>query len=192
MPTLVLFVALTLALAALALWRRLARRAAPAPAPAAPRERFVPRGPGTAPRPGDAGPFADALRRAVDPVVPPPVPGEAVQHDDAEVKGVLEAVLRRVNAGGRADLRLVSFEGVRKSVDRFKTVRYEVTMHAYSRARTTALAVDVEADVSAENTMYVRSLKTRGGAKDAGGAAPSNGIGFEDRFAAFEPAVAPF
>lgn len=193
-----------LTLAALLLIRHLVarcRRARPAPAPPSRggrrAERFelpLPEAESrTAPRPGQAGnAMAAALRRAVDDAVPPPAPGEVVPHDDGEIKELMDAVLRKVNAGPE-DLRLslVSYEDVRKTVDRSRTIRYELTANVYSRQRTMSSVIAASVDVAADGVMYVRSLRPLV-QPDAGGPAPSNADGFQGSFVAFQPAVAPF
>jgi hypothetical protein len=180
---------LLLALAAvLALtWRRTDRLEARAPAaPAAPVERTYAVQP---PAPGAGSPLAGVLALAVDPAVPPPSPGEEVPHDDEEARAILEAVLRRVNGLAPVNLGLVDVESVQKTVDGYKTLRYEIVAGVYSRSRNVAAKVQASVDVTAEGTMYVRKLAARGAEDDPSEVAPSNGVGGLERYAPFEPAL---
>lgn len=196
--------AILLALVAVAAWilwrhRRTAARQ-PQPAPSRPRggrrrERYTQVGVSrtylqrTVPKPGDNSPLTPWLAKAIDPAVPAPASGEAVPYDDEEIRAMLLGVLRRVNARSDLELSLVSFDSVTKTVDQFKTLRYETNANVYSKTKALASKVLVAVDVTADGKTYVRDLRVHGAAKDAGGAAPSNGIGFEERYAAFEPAV---
>lgn len=140
--------------------------------------------------PEAAHPLGAALAKAVDLAVPAPTPGEAVPFEDREVKDVVNAVLGRVNARSGLDLVLVSVDSVHKTVDRDKTLSYAADALVFSKAKAMGAKVTVAADVTARDTLYVRTLRVHGSARDSGGAAPANAPGA--RYAAFEPAVASF
>ncbi|NBU16823.1 MAG: hypothetical protein EBS48_07395, partial [Actinobacteria bacterium] len=113
-----------------------------------------------------------------------------VPFEDREVKDVVNAVLGRVNARSGLDLVLVSVDSVHKTVDRDKTLSYAADALVFSKAKAMGAKVTVAADVTARDTLYVRTLRVHGSARDSGGAAPANAPGA--RYAAFEPAVASF
>lgn len=190
-------VMLAVGVALWALWAARNRSAAPRPAAPRPRkerrkERYTQGGLGHNPatRPSaDNSPLTPALSKAIDRAVPAPAAGEAVPHDEQEVRGVMEAVLRRVNAKSDLQLALVSVESVRKTVDQYKTLRYEGDINVYSRSKAMASKLMAYVDVTADGKTYVRDLRVHGAAKHAGGAAASNGVGFEEKYAEFEPAV---
>ena len=165
-------------------------RPAPAPKPRGRRrERYTQAGVRAVPKPGDNSPLTPALSKAIDRAVPAPTAGEAVPHDEREVRGVMEGVLRRVNNTSDMQLALVSVDSVLKTVDRFKTLRYEANINVYSKSKSMASKLAASVDVTASGKTYVRELRVHGAAKDVGGAAASNGVGFEEKYAEFEPAV---
>lgn len=145
------------------------------------------------PGPGDNSPLTPLLAKAVDRVVPVGSPGEAVPFDEAEVKRVMQGAVDRVNAGAPGlDLVLVAVDNARKSVDRYKTLKYEADIGVYSKTRNISSKVAAAVDVSsaAGGKTYIRTLRVHGAAKDdASPVAPSNGIGKLEQYAAFEPAL---
>ncbi len=181
---------LAVGVAVFLLWADRGRRAVPVPA-AAPRrkERYTQRLDRNPPPPEDSSPLTPALSRAVDRVVPAPSAGEAVPHDDGEVRGLMQGVLARVNDRSDLQLTLVSVDSVRKTVDRFKTLKYEANVNVYSKSKSMASKLAASVDVTSGGRTYVRELRVQGAAKDVGGAAASNGIGFEETYAKFEPAL---
>lgn len=142
--------------------------------------------------PVDNSPLTPHLLKAVDPAVPAPAAGEAVPHDEQEVRRLMAGVLQRVNDKSPGlQLHLVAVDSVRKSVDRFKTLKYEAHLDVYSKSKNIAAKLVAAVDLTAGGKMYVRELRVHGGAArdDKSGAAPSNGVGFEEKYAAFQPAV---
>lgn len=147
----------------------------------------------TLPKPSDNSPLAPSLAKAVDPLVPQQGGSvEAVAHADQEIKNVVQGVVHRVNIRSPdLGLTVVDITNVRKTVDSYKTIRYEADVGVHSTTKAYSSKIGVAVDMTAEGRTYIRGLKVHNAAKDnkAGGAAPSNGIGFEERYAAFEPAV---
>lgn len=155
------------------------------------------------PRPGDKSPLTPALAKAVDVRVPPRSAGEHVPYDNEEVRRVAAEIVARVNRLTPAmQLRLIGFDGVQKTVDSYKTIAYTFDVTVYSTARNVASRVAAAVDVSTDGRLHVRDLRVHGAADptealegDEGtsaAAAASNGIGFEEQYAAYEPAVAPY
>lgn len=149
----------------------------------------------TIPRPGDNSPLTPWLSRVIDARgAEAPTAGESVPFDEQEVKLIMNEVLHRVNAVSQLQLALVSTDSVRKTVDRFKTLRYEANINVYSKTKAMAAKLLAVVEVLANGDTLVRELRVHGAAKDtgfsgAGAAAPSNGAGSEEKYAAFEPAI---
>jgi len=144
------------------------------------------------PRPSQDSPLSALLARAVDVAVPMPSSGEAVPHDQQEVKALFTKVLDRVNAKNPGlAIALVSVDNVRKTVDQYKSIRYEAELTVYAKARNITSKVAAAADLASDGTLFVRALKVHGAERDDADAQvkPSNGIGTEEQYAAFEPAV---
>jgi hypothetical protein len=192
---------LVVALAAAAVWwwrgRRPAAAKPAAPSPPA-RENYTMTTPspptgyalGGVPAPSSGSPLAPALAKALDALGPLDAGngGESVPFTDDEIRGVLTRVVTRINARSQLDLILVSFDGVKKRVDAYKTLHYEAqaTVHSPSKAYSSKVSVGV--DVGADGRELVRMLRVHGAEKDTSPLGTAS-VGEHDRYATFEPAV---
>lgn len=147
----------------------------------------------TLPKPADNSPLAPSLAKAVDPLVPQQGGStEALPHADQEIKNVVQGVIHRVNVRSpNLGLTVVDITNVRKTVDSYKTIRYEADVGVHSTTKAYSSKIGIAVDMTAEGRTYIRAAKVHNAAKDnkIGGAAPSNGVGFEEKYATFEPAV---
>lgn len=142
------------------------------------------------PKPGDLSPLTPALLKAVDSLVPARNgTGEALPFDDTEVRHLMQRVLERVNRGApELDLQLVEVSNVRKAVDSYKTLLYEADLDVYSKGRAFGSRVAAQVDVDSKGKVFVRALKVHQATAEAGrGVSPSNGPGFEEAYARFDP-----
>lgn len=142
---------------------------------------------------GTISPLAPYLDKAVDRLVPAAVGagGQSLPHDDEEIKLVLSRVVHRINARSPdLQLTLVSFDNVKKSVDAYKSLRYEADMQVHSVTKMFSSRVAAQVEVTSGGKEYVRSLRVQNAKADTDGPAPSGGsIAAHERYAAFEPAV---
>lgn len=150
-------------------------------------------------------PLAGALRAAVD-AVPPALlaasveaGGSEVLLDAGETREVAELVVRRIDAAvPQARLALIGVESARKTVDRYKTVQYDLVVNLHAAgAGTTGMGARVAATVLlAKNAAYVQRLTVDGDPADpsaaaaaaASGPLPASGLA-ETAYAEFRPAI---
>lgn len=146
------------------------------------------------PLPGDRSPLAPHLARAVDVGAPAAstAGGEDVPFSNDEVREVLRRVVARINGVNKGlDLALVSFDNVRKTVDAYKTLRYEADAQVHSVAQMYSSRFTATVDITSSNAMYIRGLSVHSAAKDTSGvAAGTAALAAHERYAPFEPAVA--
>jgi hypothetical protein len=163
------------------------RRKAPRPAATA-----AAAGPKSAAGPRSASPLSPYLAKALDGMVPAATAAESVPYTDDEVRGLLTRVVGRVNARSPGlDLFLVSFDNVKKTIDAYKTLRYEADVQVHSKARMYSSRLTAVVDVSSAGREYVRDLRVHAaalpGAADV--RAASEVAAASDAYATFEPAV---
>lgn len=173
-----------------------------APAPLAAREAYtqvaVPRRfeqPTALPQPDDRHPLAPALARAVDATVPvqhSPAGGEAVPHSAAETAEVVAFVVARVNQRTPGlGLVAVASGNVRKTVDAYKTLLYQVDVHVHSAARGYSAVFTADVVSAAGGARYLKAARVHAAAKDTSGVLGSTGASpvQHESFAPWEPAV---
>lgn len=145
------------------------------------------------PTPKERSPLAAHLAKAVDTGIPAAsiAGGEDVPFSNDEVRGVLRRVIDRVNALNRGlDLALISFDNVHKTVDAYKTLKYEADAQVHSVSRMYSSRFTAEVDISPKNAMYIRALTVHNSAVDTSDvAAGTVSLGEHERYAPFEPAV---
>lgn len=140
----------------------------------------------------DVSPLSPWLARAVDVSKEreEPTAGEAVPYDAEEVKDVMRGVVERINRRSPLDLSLLSVDGVRKTVDRYKNLRYEASLTAYSKTKNVGSKLGVVVEVTPDGRELVKSLRVQNAARDnSSGISACNDIGTEEKYAAFQPAV---
>lgn len=149
---------------------------------------------GPVPKPDDRSPLTPFLAKALDRMAPVATGGgESVPWTDDEIKGVLARVVGRINARSNLDLVVVAYDGVTKTVDAYKTLRYGVAVHLHSPTKMMSSKVSVGVDVGADGKDYIRELRVHGAAKDKDDDIPGSGsLAAHDQYAPFEPAVLPF
>lgn len=86
--------------------------------------------------------------------------GESVPYTEQEIRLIVSNVLERVNQQSDLDLRLVALDGVRKTVDSYKTLLYNVSAPVYSTTRNVGIKIDATIVVPSSNRMYIKELKT--------------------------------
>lgn len=95
------------------------------------------------------------------PVTPSPM-RESVPYTDEEIRQIVDNVLARVNdvSDSSWDLRLVALDGIRKTVDGYKTLLYELSFAVYSPPRNIGIKLSATVVVPPTNMMYVQQLHT--------------------------------
>lgn len=157
---------------------------------ASPKEVFVPRyHHDTIPRPGDGSPLSQAFEAVVEPVPPgPPLSGQPFPYTEAEVSRVVDVVARRVNAHDPGlKVSVLSVDAVRKTVDAYKTARYEAVLSIYSKGRNVASKASVVVDLAPGGSVHIRALRVHAAAApDNAGALPFEGA---PSFSSFDPVL---
>ena len=151
-------------------------------------------------------PLEPYLRRArVAPpqsVVPSNTTDVVADHASEEAREVARIVVDRVNrASPNVRMTLVAVESVRKAVDAYKTLRYDMVINVYSAGLNMAARVACVVLRSGDGTVYVTHATADGGAHEpdptvgrssaaaAAGVQGSLGPGFEEDFSTFAPAI---
>jgi hypothetical protein len=138
----------------------------------------------------NASPLTEYLADLVDRSLPASAAGQHVPHDAQEIRGLLVRVVGRINArhpGLR--LSLVSFDNVKKTLDAYKTLRYDADVHVHSAAKAFSSRLTVGVDVTPDGKEFIRALRVHGAAKDESDVRGSGGVDTHDAYAPFEPAV---
>jgi hypothetical protein len=88
--------------------------------------------------------------------------GEIVGYTDDEVRTIVSNVLERTNGrgGGKWDLRLVAIDSVRKTVDPYKVLLYELTFLVYIPVQNVGVKLAASVVVPPTNAMFLKSLRT--------------------------------
>lgn len=134
------------------------------------------------------GPLAPYLSSAIDTSLPTVAPGESMVHSKEEVKGVLQRVVDRINnLNPGLHLVIVYFDNVQKTVDAYKTTRYEADVQVHSVAKAFSSRVTVTAELAASGRLFVRSLGLHNSRPDASTVAAASGFG--EQYAEFVPAL---
>lgn len=107
------------------------------------------------------------LSAIVDTTIPAYASGHdsqtAVPYRDEEIRTIINNILERAkdrDTGGAWDLRLVAVDAVRKAVDPYKTLFYELTFLVYSSRRNVGIKLAATVVVPPSNAMYVKSLRS--------------------------------
>lgn len=138
----------------------------------------------------DTSPLTPYLQRVLDSAVPASAAGESVPYTEDEVRALLLRVVQRINAR-TPDLQLVlvGFDNVTKTVDAYKTLRYEADVQVHSSAKMYSSRLTAGVDVGSDGKEYIRELRVHSAMKDTSAIKGSNAIGSHDNYAVFEPVV---
>ena len=114
-----------------------------------------------------------------------------VPYTDEETRTIVSNVLARANTRGDWDLRLVSIDSVRKTVDPYKSLSYEINFLVYSPSRNVGAKLAAVVAVPPSNAMYIESLRTfeAPDVPDKDVPRGSRGPGSETAFAAWTPVI---
>lgn len=135
-------------------------------------------------------PLAKHLTGVADASTPPMAPGEPMAWSKAEIERVADRVVARINAKSPGlGLVLVSFDNVKKTVDAYKTVRYEVDVQVHSMTKMYSSRLTAKVDVSSSGKEYLREVSLHNARLDDSKIESVSSISGLETYAAFEPAV---
>ena len=134
-------------------------------------------------------PLAPYLARALDRGAPPDAQGgQDSPWTYDEVRGLASRVVARINARNPGlDLALVSFDGVSKTVDAGKTLRYQFDAQLHSARQRLSGRVTVKAVATPDNKEFIRDIAVHGAKADFSTIQGSGGIAGHVEYAAYQP-----
>lgn len=136
-----------------------------------------------------SNPVSRFMSGIVDPTLPPEAPGQAAEYTKAEIDQVVQRVIDRINTRHPdARLAVVNYDNVKKMVDAYKTVHYEVDVHVHSVTGMYSSRLTARVDVTPSGKEFVRDIRVHNASKDTSGLGSATVSGLE-AYAAFEPAV---
>lgn len=134
-------------------------------------------------------PLTPYLTRALD----RDAPAEGGQTQDSpwtydEVRGLASRVVARVNARNPGfDLALVSFDGVSKTVDAGKTLRYQFDAQVHSARQRLSGRVTVKVVATPDDKEFIRDIAVHGAKADFSTIQGSAGLAGHVEYAAYQP-----
>lgn len=134
-------------------------------------------------------PLAPYLAKALD----RDAPAEAAQTQDSpwtydEVRGLASRAVARINARNPGlDMALVSFDGVSKTVDAGKTLRYQFDAQLHSARQRLSGRVTIKVVATPDNKEFIRDIAVHGAKADFSTIMGSAGISGHVEYAAYKP-----